>query len=689
MGSRVSTAQKEAAPIAVKTAPEAEIMPLEGYDKALFMSTHTSFAEGMPSLKDQLRLGVRGMELVVHVKDNEMHVGRSAAGEFTNVAGNEEVGGSTLLEAWLSAISSWSRQRAGAHTPITVWLTLTNSFAEWGDFAALNFLLRRVFGDALFTPVELGAKFTGQWPSLDEMTGRVVAVLGGVRAAREGYRVDLCDADPSMAVNSRGQVVEAHERDGCVVTWIGQHDDGAVLWERRRVAGPGRSPAVSVNDNGAVVLVHVSPAGCDLQYRLGRLVLRPSATGAGEDEMDIEWHLSYSTCYDMGVMPAVALNNAGVAVAIHTVHDADVALAWRAALLPAADSQAPGEMRWMTPEELSSQLGRIRVPGRPACPSISFESPNSAEVVIVHSYIETAPVPGSRSISPAPGTTPRKTMSLHGPRDIRRIMSVKAGRERADSVDGGGGRSAGGSVATDIQNVGKDKDGAKPETKGTVAIRGIARAMQLGGAAAASSGSDSARGTPRGVMGGGVSRPALRITWSAATQTTDKPTRSRATVGTGSSRLFLQIETAPSSYSNEGRTLVMSSGQVAPPPVPVDAVAGMARVSQVSGIKVKQAEAAAPAVPAPTQTVVRLPQLCFVEAQRSEATLLSDTQIRFAGCAPRDEAFAMSALEASRVLRMWRFNAASCKRSTVNPNFPCTDFPESDWYLAYLNSCGS
>ena len=329
------------------------------YDEVVFLSTHNSYSGGARgSLVRQLDVGVRFLELDVHDNDYGTRgytVGHDAPGHEVELGGDNPPG--IGLDAWLGVIASWSDARPG-HAPITIGLDLKDdltdnrSFAE-GNLSAMNDLLRRTFGERLLRADEIGT----EWPSVDTLRGRVIAVLSGDVGSRLAYVRDPGNA-PAVALNARGDVIEVHDSgSGTLWYWTGELlADGSVLWHRHGRYDDGRTPAVAMNDDGWIVEVHQSESATTLWYRVGRL-------GA---DYEVDW--GPSRMYDDGVTPTIRFAP-GSSTTLREIHrsestthrwfwDATLDTAGRALVLGAHD-------RTSEPLHLSDEdgtgTGRVRV----------------------------------------------------------------------------------------------------------------------------------------------------------------------------------------------------------------------------------------------------------------------------------------------------------------------------------------
>ncbi|MFF4190075.1 hypothetical protein [Nonomuraea sp. NPDC001831] len=271
---------------------------------AVFRATHNSYSGNLAGARNsiayQLDHGVRFVELDVH--DNgyatarDYSVGHDAPGDEVDHAGNPA---SNLLRDWLAVIAGWSAAHPTA-APIVVALDLKDDLTDnpsyaAGNPAALNDELVAAFGPRLLRAED----YPAGPPAVDALRGRVLAVISGDGTTRTLYKRDL-GANPAVAANTRGQVVEVHDSGaGALWYWTGAYGaDGRVTWLRHGRYDSGVTPAVALNDDGDLVEVHQSQNATTLWYRVGRL------DAAGE----ITW--SASRQYDNGVLPTIRFTDA-------------------------------------------------------------------------------------------------------------------------------------------------------------------------------------------------------------------------------------------------------------------------------------------------------------------------------------------------------------------------------------------
>lgn len=234
-------------------------------DEAVFAATHNSYSGGARgTIREQLDAGVRFLEFDVHADDFDTvgyQVGHDAPGhEVQTGSGNPE---GLALVAWLAVIQTWRAENPN-HAPLTIGLDLKSDLwarptAEAGNLGAFQLLLERTFGDALFTEDEAARG----WPTVDELRGRVLAVLSGNTATRLAHR-RVIGSNPAIAVNDFGSIVVAHESEHGVTVWAGSKTQGMRHFQHL----PGADPAVALQTD-AVVLLTVE--GAAVVARHGRL----------------------------------------------------------------------------------------------------------------------------------------------------------------------------------------------------------------------------------------------------------------------------------------------------------------------------------------------------------------------------------------------------------------------------------
>jgi hypothetical protein len=283
------------------------------YDEATFRATHNSYEGGARgSVPRQLDRGVRFLELDVHAGDFEEHgyrIGHAGPGNAVarGLDGNPR---SDRLADWLRLIAGWSAANAD-HAPITIALDCKSDLSDarsfaGGNLAALNALLETTLGDRLVRADALG---DGPWPQLDDLRGHVVTVLSGDGDTRVAYLRDG-GRMPAVALDTAGNVVEVHaSRRGELWYWTGVHTGDAVTWRRHGSFGFGTRPAVRLDGEGKVLVVHEEDGR--RWARTGRL------DGAGE----IAWERGTKQAPRDAPAPAARAEAGGRTVVVATAPD--------------------------------------------------------------------------------------------------------------------------------------------------------------------------------------------------------------------------------------------------------------------------------------------------------------------------------------------------------------------------------
>jgi hypothetical protein len=168
-------------------------------------------------------------------------------------------------------------------------LTDNTSYAA-GNLTALNKELSDVFGSRLLLAKDVPAALG----TVGALRGRILTLLSGDAGTRTAYKADS-GANPAVAINAQGQVVEVHDNGGGALWyWSGTYgSDGRVTWLRHGRFDSGTTPAVALNDNGYLVEVHKSQSADTLWYHVGQI----TADG------DIAWSPSHQ--YDNGILPSI------------------------------------------------------------------------------------------------------------------------------------------------------------------------------------------------------------------------------------------------------------------------------------------------------------------------------------------------------------------------------------------------
>lgn len=151
----------------------------------------------------------------------------------------------------------------------------------------------------------------GLWYWLGQVRGTEIAWLGhDTIGGDNGYR-------PSVAVNGGGVVVEAHDSGHTTLYyWLGRIEGSKVSWKshdsihNKNAGDGGRNPSITLNDSGVVVEVHESGAG-KLWYWVGQV--------QGDS---VAWLGNGPVAYagqgaDGGYNPSVAIDGAGNVLEVH------------------------------------------------------------------------------------------------------------------------------------------------------------------------------------------------------------------------------------------------------------------------------------------------------------------------------------------------------------------------------------
>lgn len=171
------------------------------YPNAFFKTSHNSYSGGNKgTLEDQMNSGIRGIELDFHddaVQTDDFRVGHWYPGH--EVAHDGKNPASDRLRDWLRFIRSWSDEHPG-HSPITLFLDikddLTDNPAGYG-YDRMNSMIAEEFGAALYRRSALQGN---NWPSLEELAGRVLIVLTGHSKSKSDYWQKLPIAEQSSFV---------------------------------------------------------------------------------------------------------------------------------------------------------------------------------------------------------------------------------------------------------------------------------------------------------------------------------------------------------------------------------------------------------------------------------------------------------------------------------------------------------
>ncbi len=243
------------------------------FSDAFFKSTHNSYSgEERGSITEQLNEGIRGLEFDIHDNDFEQ-IGDYRLGHYSHDAevslgnGNPQT---TLLTDWLLIVAQWSIQNP-THAPITLTLDIKDDFTDNinfdnGNMAKLNNTLVETIGTKLFTPGDLNE----EWPTIEDLSGRILIVLSGNEESRQLYKRDR-GYNPAVAINESGTVIEVHDSgSGTLWYWTGQMtSQGQVEWKHHGQYDTGQTPSIALNNDGWFVEVHQSESNPSLWSRVG------------------------------------------------------------------------------------------------------------------------------------------------------------------------------------------------------------------------------------------------------------------------------------------------------------------------------------------------------------------------------------------------------------------------------------
>jgi hypothetical protein len=136
-----------------------------------------------------------------------------------------------------------------------------------------------------------------------------------MNSAHFGFGLDCGPGEtPSVGLNRHGNVVMVYEAaNGRKRYRVGRLSRASIEWGTSRPGGDGETPRVALNGENIAVEVHRNPAHKTLYCRAGKL-------GASGEE--VSW--PHARRYAEGsnrIRPAVAMNDAGVVVEEHEVHE--------------------------------------------------------------------------------------------------------------------------------------------------------------------------------------------------------------------------------------------------------------------------------------------------------------------------------------------------------------------------------
>ncbi|HEV7570218.1 MAG TPA: hypothetical protein VGQ21_01860 [Thermoanaerobaculia bacterium] len=186
-----------------------------------------------------------------------------------------------------------------------------------------------------------------------------------MKSVHFGFGLSFCAGTaPSVGLNSRGNVVVVHEAAGGEKRYhVGHLSQATIRWGTCKPAGSGETPRVALNNNDIAVEVHRNATHRTLYCRVGRI---------GSDDVTWPHARSYADGSNRS-RPAVALNDAGVVVEEHEVHEGKKVWLYHAV----------GQVKESGRELYVEWFERIRG-AEAAMPAITIN--NSGTVVEVHRY---------------------------------------------------------------------------------------------------------------------------------------------------------------------------------------------------------------------------------------------------------------------------------------------------------------
>ncbi|MEZ4256885.1 MAG: hypothetical protein R3A78_14435 [Polyangiales bacterium] len=150
---------------------------------ATLCATHNSYSGGTRgSIVAQLDGGIRFVELDAYWDADYFAVGHDGPGDMVELGGDNPA--STELNAWVETLATWTKAHP-RHAVITVGLDAKGDFED-AQVEELESIFRNAFGNALVEPEELG----GEMPFVEDLNGRVIAVLSGNLSLRKRYKND-------------------------------------------------------------------------------------------------------------------------------------------------------------------------------------------------------------------------------------------------------------------------------------------------------------------------------------------------------------------------------------------------------------------------------------------------------------------------------------------------------------------
>jgi hypothetical protein len=191
-----------------------------------------------------------------------------------------------------------------------------------------------------------------------------------MRSVHFGFGADFSAGEsPSVGLNRRGNVLAVYESgNGEKCYRVGRLSLATIEWKGSKPAGSGVTPRVALNNHDIAVEVHRNPEHKVLYCRAGRL-------GVARDD-EVAW--PHARSYAEGAnrtRPALGLNDAGIVVEEHEVHEGGKQWLYHAV----------GQVKEETGGELYVEWSRQRVRGAEAAmPAVAIN--NHGIVVEVHRY---------------------------------------------------------------------------------------------------------------------------------------------------------------------------------------------------------------------------------------------------------------------------------------------------------------
>lgn len=177
------------------------------YNKATFKTTHSSYSGGSrKSINFQLNSKIRCIEYDIHNSSLNSFDKRLLKFDFRlghnkpdeEVAFDEDNPRSTLLGEWLGHLMNWSNLNP-AHEPIALCLDIKEDLVDNSadlNLKVLNSIISSKLNGKLYTHREHLRKNNGYlagtyWPSVQELTGRIIIFLTGDHFTKWVYWSDL------------------------------------------------------------------------------------------------------------------------------------------------------------------------------------------------------------------------------------------------------------------------------------------------------------------------------------------------------------------------------------------------------------------------------------------------------------------------------------------------------------------